>query len=363
MSARAVTLLLAIATSLLSADALAQSAGRVAEAAAVLLAAGVAEIAIDAAVQKRLPPNEQEGTDLADWVIPNSGSSRESVTGCGIVLDARLTGTPTRNYLKVTTFNESNDTLLLLLNEVRLGEDSPTRYRRVHPGSQDEFEPVIFSHQRLRRSYALSKPLFKHLGSITAYFTVAQSNAEPCRLRVAFTRPPGVPERESSSTVFSSLELALAGGLHFGASGDVRSHSGAVKGSFELDLRFFPWLHHGFALDSGFDVLSRHGRGEAGFFLLPGYTFRIFPTRRVTLSYGFNPGPYWWQPDPSVPTQTTEHALGLRQKLRLDFLFAKSGDERGEVGPTFAYSLFPGGGLGGPSGQFFTTGLEVVLGE
>jgi hypothetical protein len=339
------------------------------------VAAGVAAGATSAAFDRgRGPlPTELVGRELPEWIDPLTGSASRLASSCGLTLEARLSGMPLQNFLNLTISNDTDGPIAFDSRSVTVRFGSGLS-RQLSPlgGGDAEIRPGWWTH----RAFAFpAKAEFEHEDRLRVEVLVAASNGELCTASVSLAHRPGAKVPERSYTAFSPLELAFGLTAHFAATGDLRRIAENTNPGFDIGFTGYPWVHHGITFEFGVEAYGRKGlplvvpnqstNGITGAFFMLGYSYRILPIRQLALEYNLNAGLYAFEvtsPDGNG-TVASSACLGVREKLKLNFLLWTADQTRFELGPALIHSVLPAGGFGATcvSGNLFSGALYLTL--
>jgi len=366
------SLLLSCALLLLATRASADSSTAVASGVAAGVAASGA--VADSNRPRGQQPIEVVGRELPEWVDPLTGSASRLASSCGLTLEARLSGMPKQNYLNLTVVNNM-DTPVVFDSEnvtVRFGSGVSRRLTSF------DGEPALIRPGWVTHSAFVfpSKAEFEHEDRLRVGLPISTGKGETCLATISLTHRPGAKVPERSYTAFSPLEMAFGLTTHFAATGDLQRIAENVNPGFDLGFTYYPWVHHGFTFEFGIDVYGKKGlpavvphqaaSNITGTFFMLGYSYRILPVRWLALEYNLNGGLYALEagnPD-SKGSAASSASLGLREKLKLNFLLWTAADQmRIELGPALIHSYIPTGDFGATSasGNLFSGALYLTV--
>jgi hypothetical protein len=333
----------------------------VATAAAAGAGAGAGAAAATSA-RPRGRADELIGKELSEWTDPATGSTTVLRHGCGHLVEIRLSGTGTKNFLALTVANETDDASVLELRgaSVRFG-DGPL-VRLVFDG-----DPEV----KLERDWWVQRQLAFPNKSMFAdqdflHFEVPIQTAHgACTFQADLVRPERAERRAETSIEYGKFEVYIGGGSRLAAT-TALARVGSNAGSFELGLGGYPWFHHGLFVDLVLDSYGSEGiprvapnvalQGKArisatGFF--PTYAFRVLPANWLQISYFASFGPYVFELTDENKTsgpKLSTAVMSFRERLRIAAPFLRISDGTGfALSASVVHTLVPYGTFGDSS--------------
>ena len=197
------------------------------------------------------------GPELRDWIDPRTGSTVKLGTGCGHVLEARLSGSGTRNLLNLTIQNH-NDAIWSLDSRRVMAHFGRVR----HGAFRRRWRPLAHCRQATLLTERLPFPRRR----ISRVRLLWSSGSRSCRSGVRPARPcsrssvtPAWPTtREPMCRTCGSI-CTSGGGPTWHQPAAFVSSAESKGGLLEFGFSGFPALHHGWFFDIAIDVYGNKG--------------------------------------------------------------------------------------------------------
>lgn len=186
-------------------------------------------------------------SELEDWKDPDAQTTTKLFSGCGLLLETRITGNHRNNVVFYGISNPNEQVVVIKPDQASVVFSSGRERTAKFPYGAS---PIEIKKNWWAKSVVVlpKKREFKAIDSIQINIPIFSQDGtkKVCELKGFIQRDPNIQELKSSFTRYTAFDMGLLFGSNLvseSSSNNIQEKDGF---NFTMDINFYPWNEHGF---------------------------------------------------------------------------------------------------------------------